>query len=74
MNTVPYDELKRIFIQCERNIKHSLPNNQEEEITDPVFPSTNKTLIHLPRIDYENSPNKAKRTLQEKLRYKKLSL
>lgn len=73
MNTVTYDEINRIFIQCERNIKHSLPNNQEE-VEDPVFPSTHKTLINLPRIDYENSPNKAKKTLQEKLNYKKLSL
>ena len=73
MNTVTYDEINRIFIQCERNIKHSLPNN-EEEVEDQVFPSTHKTLINLPRIDYENSPNKAKKTLQEKLKYKKLSL
>ena len=73
MNTVTYDEINRIFIQCERNIKHSLPNNQEE-VEDLVFPSTHKTLINLPRIDYENSPNKAKKTLQEKLKYKKLSL
>ena len=44
------------------------------EVEDPVFPSTHKTLINLPRIDYENSPNKAKKSLQEKLKYKKLSL
>ena len=74
MNTVTYDKINRIFIQCERNIKHSLPNSQEVEVEDPVFPSTHKTLINLPRIDYENSPNKAKKSLQEKLKYKKLSL
>lgn len=71
MSKVPYEEVVRIFRQCERSLQFSSPKGSIK--TDlPSF--TNQKEINLPRVTFENTVNKAGLILKEKLKYKKMSL
>ena len=68
MSKLPYEEVVRIFGQCERSLKFSPP---KESIKTDLPSFTNQNQINLPRVTYENSVNKARLVLKEKLKYKK---
>lgn len=74
MSSIPIEEIKRIFSQCECHFqikRIDLPNREDKYIS---LKPTQNIHINLPDLGFEHCKNKAKESLRNKLRRKKLSL
>ena len=74
MSSIPIEEIKRIFSQCECHFqikRITIPNGEDKYLS---VKQTQNTYINLPDLGFENCKNKAKESLRNKLKRKKLSL